>query len=32
VAWCTNDWVIKLTETIPDSILTKYYKWIILNH
>jgi hypothetical protein len=26
VAWCTNDWVIKLTETIPDSILTKYYK------
>lgn len=24
--WCTNDWVIKLTETIPDSILTKYYK------
>ena len=25
-AWCTNDWVIKLTETIPDSILTKYYK------
>lgn len=24
--WCTNDWVIKLSETIPDSILTKYYK------
>ena len=24
--WCTNDWIIKLTETIPDSIITKYYK------
>ena len=24
--WCTNDWVIKLSETIQDSILTKYYK------
>lgn len=24
--WCTNDWIIKLTETISDSILTKYYK------
>lgn len=24
--WCTNDWIVKLTETIPDSILTNYYK------
>lgn len=24
--WCTNDWIIKLSETVPDSILTKYHK------
>lgn len=23
--WCTNDWIIKLSETVPDSILTKYH-------
>jgi len=24
--WCTNDWVIKLSETVPDEIIKKYKK------
>ena len=24
--WCTNDWIIKLSETIPEDVLKKYNK------
>ena len=24
--WCTSDWIIKLSETVPDEILKKYHK------
>lgn len=24
--WCTKDWVVKLTEAIPDSVMEKYYR------
>lgn len=24
--WCTNDWIIKLSETVSDEILKKYHK------
>ena len=27
--WCTNDWVIKLSETVPDEIIKKYKKRLI---